>query len=1019
MIKLIRILLLSLTVSLIALTSLAQTGTLKGTITDKKSGETLPGVNIIVQGTTIGVASDIDGNYVIDNVPAGQQTILASFIGFESVSNEVMVEAGKSLTLDFSIGEDMMMLDELVVVGYGTKRKRDITSSISKISMDELQEIPVTNLENALQGRAAGVQVTQDNGMAGAPVTIRIRGTSSLATSAQPLYVVDGVPIVVKSLLTSSGYPDKSNALNLINPNDIESIEVLKDASAAAIYGSRGANGVVLITTKKGKAGKTKFDVSYTSGISEVTHVLDVLDGPGYLQASKEAWFNSSMGTEEDYYQNLPFGLYNNDLTYEENKQIIDNTNTDWINTMLRTGFQQDAAVSASGGNQYVTYYGGLYYNDTKGIIVGNDFKRLGVKVSLDIKASKKVRVGGNLNYTNRQYVNVPTGWAGGLGTAQSRSLPIMPIYNADGTYFAPRSGVNVVADYEDRQYKAWTNSLLGNIYFDYQIIPQLRWRTEFGLNNISQRERKYEGTITREEANATDRRLWIDNWTTNNTLSYDQTFAKKHRVTAMIGQSYQKYSEHGLQLFGESFPNPSLQNPTSTPKDRQTASGWEDEWAFLSYFGRFGYAFNDKYLFSFSVRTDGSSKFGPNKKWGTFPAASVGWIITEESWLQDSKWLSFLKLRGSYGQTGNSEFGTGKYWGTYYVTEYNGLQGIGISQKENFDLHWEVSTQYDIGLDFGLWSGRLAGGFDYYYRKTTDMLLNINIPATSGFTTVWDNVGVMDNKGWEVFLTSFNFVNKFKWKTELNFSRNKNNIIDIQGQVLSGLDVGGNYGNNYAQEGHPIGAWRLVEWLGVDPETGLDLFRNQETGEATTEYNFERDKIVVGDPYPNFFGGINNTFEYAGFDLGIFFSFATGQDVYRDDGKFFEGGNLGSNWNQMSTVLNAWKQPGDVASQSKLLWDSPVSTYNTTKYLNDASYLRLKSLTFGYTLSPELTAKLKMNRVRIFFTATNLWTLTDYAGWDPEVNRDFGSSNNVTQGTTYLSPPQAKTFNVGINLSF
>ncbi len=1017
MIKLIRIILITLFGGLMFSAAFGQTGVIVGKITAKDTNESLPGANIVIEGTTIGVSSDINGEYELENAPVGEHTLTASFLGFKTVSEKITIKPGERITVNFVLGEDLMLLDDLVVIGYGTKRKRDITSSISKIDVTEIEEVPLTNIEVALQGKAAGVQVTQDNGMAGSPVTIRVRGTASVMTSSQPLYVVDGVPIITGSLTTESGYCDKSNALNLINPNDIASIEVLKDASAAAIYGARGANGVILITTKKGKQGKTKYNFSYNSGISKVTHILDVLDGQEYIRAAKQAWFNSDMGTEEEFYKKLPFGIYNNDLSYEENKNTIDNANTDWSETMLRTGFQQSANLSASGGTQNTVYYIGGSYNKTNGIIVGNDFQRVSGKINLEHTANKRLKFGANLGVTNRQYVNVPTGWAGGLGTAQSRSLPVMPIYNDDGTYFAPKSGTNVVADYEDRKYKAYTTSILGNLYANYQILSSLSFRTEFGMNNIYQLERKYEGTITREEANGTDRRLTVTNWNTNNTFNFNKTFKEKHNVTAMAGMSYQRYKQQGLELFGAGFPNPALENPTNVPNDRKSTNGWENEYAFLSFFGRMGYIYNNRYIATLSIRNDGSSRFGTDKKWGLFPAASVGWILTEENFMQNVPVITFLKLRGSYGITGNSEIPEYRYIGVYYITEYNGEAGIGIGRKENPNLHWEETAQFDIGIDFGLLDGRISGGFDYYKRVSTDVLLNRNIPATSGFTSVWDNIGKMENKGFEIFLTSHNFIGEFSWITDLNISRNQNKIINLEGQILSGGDAGGTFGNNYAQEGHPIGAWRLVEWAGVDPETGQDLFINQETGETTTEYNFERDAIVAGNPYPEFYGGINNTLKYKGFDFSFYFTFSYGNDIYRDDGKFFEGGNIGSNWNQMTTVLDAWQKPGDITDQSQLLWNSSVSTYNTTKYLDDGSYLRLKSLTFGYTFPEELTRKLKFDRIRIYFVATNIWTLTNYIGWDPEVNRD--NSANVTQGVTYLSPPQAKTYNIGINLNF
>jgi outer membrane receptor protein involved in Fe transport len=372
---------------------------------------------------------------------------------------------------------------------------------------------------------------------------------------------------------------------------------------------------------------------------------------------------------------------------------------------------------------------------------------------------------------------------------------------------------------------------------------------------------------------------------------------------------------------------------------------------------------------------------------------------------------LSFLKLRGSYGMTGNASIGNYSYFGSYYATQYNGESGIGTGNIANPFLGWEKVSQYDIGLDWGILDGRISGGFDWYNKLTTDMLLDVNIPETSGSSSVTRNVGSMMNRGFEMFITSNNLTGKLKWKTELNLARNYNEILDIQGQIIAGET----YGNNFAQEGYPIGAWRLVEWAGIDPETGGELFINQETGEKTLEYNYARDAIVTGNPYPDFFGGMNNILTWKNFDLNILFTWAVGQEVYRDDAKFLEGG-LDGNWNQTTKVLDAWTPENTDGTVQRLTWQPDNRNYNTTRYLEDASFLRLKDLTFGYNLPESWANRIKVKNARIYFKGQNLWTLTNFTGWDPEVNRD--ASGNTTQGVTYLSPPQIKTIMVGINIT-
>lgn len=1040
--------------------AIGQTGSVEGTVADKNTGETLPGANVYIEGTTTGVSSDINGYYKLENIPVGEISLVISYVGYKSITQLVTVVEGRTATLDFQIEEDRMMLDELIVVGYGTSRKRAISSSISKVKVEEIKDIPVPTFETALQGRAPGVHITTDNGMASAPVTVRVRGTSSIYSSSQPLYIVDGVPIITGSYTTSSGYPDKSNVLSLINPNDIESIEVLKDASAAAIYGARSANGVVLITTKQGQAGKTKFDVGYYYGISDVTNKLDVLDGPEYLQFTKEAWTNSYVRAVKNNNQTniARFDTANNYEKYWGSlavpKELAQNTNTDWIDQMLRKGQIHSVYLNASGGDEKTRFFIGGTYDNNKGILLNNDFERITGKVKVDNNAFKWLTLGMNVGITYANYVQVPTGWAGGLGTAQSRSLPIMPIYDSTGNYYDPRGGTNVVATLNSVDYRSYQFWLLGDIYADVKITNDFSFRADFSMNNFFQRETMYESTITREDARGEDRRVQVGNYNMNYLLNYRKTFNGVHSLGVMAGMSVQSVRQYDVGLWGEGFPSPELKNPTSAT--RRDGYGFETGYGFLSYFGRATYSYSEKYWAEVSVRRDGSSRFGPDRRFGTFPAFSLGWTLSEEDFMNDVPVLTYLKLRGSYGLTGNAEIGNFRYFGLWGTRRYNGEPGIAPTNIANPDLHWEETSQLDIGLDFGLLEGRISGGMDYYYKYSSEMLLEKNIPQTCGMSSVIQNLGEMENTGFEFFVVTNNLIKEFQWTTEFNFSYNKNEIINIEGQIISGGDAGGTYGNNYAMEGHPIGAWRLVEFYGVQPEDGFHtitnayytgnvdmeqfnpndittyeygpqqfdvsaeggdpLFVNQ-YGEVTPIWDFDKDFGVFGNPYPKFYGGFNNIFRYKGFDLGVMFTYSLGNDVYRDDGKFFEGGNLGSNWNQMKTIEERWQKPGDQTDQPILLWDSELSTFNITKYLNDASYVRLKNITFGYNFPRSITQKLHFTNLRVYIMGTNILTFTNYPGWDPEVNRD--NSANVTQGVTYLSPPQAKTWTFGINFGF
>jgi len=1002
-------------------TAYGQLGTVTGTVTDKQTGEKLPGANVFIEGTTIGASTDADGKYTL-KVPVGKQVIICSYTGYVRISVILDIQSSQTITQNFSIAEDNLQLDEIVVVGYGTKRKRDITSSISSVKAQEIEAIPVENFGKALQGRTPGVQITSDNGLPGGGVTVRIRGTSSLTASSEPLYVVDGVPTTSGSYLNSSGFPDKSNVLSQIDPNDIESIEFLKDAAAAAIYGARSTNGVILITTKKGRLGegkmKTQISANYYFGFTTVTNKLKVLDGPTYLALTKEAWFNSKMGTEEEYYKQLPYGIYNPSLTYEQNRQIIDNTSVDWINECLRTGTLQSASLSATGGSARTQFFlGGSYYGEN-GFLKDNSFQRVNGRFNFSHNATDWLTFGLNASISKTISKRQPTGWAGGIGTGQSRSIPIMPVYTPDGGYFAPKTSnlTNVVAVRDDLSTSASTFAVLANVYAEAHLTKWLSIREDFGIDNFYLKDYKYEGTITHEQAVATDRRVQVENYTNVISLNFNKTW-KKHDVTAFLGYQVQNSQQNDVSLTGTDEPSSSLQQPNSA--SIITGSNWVTSYGFMSIIGRATYAYNNKYYATISLRRDASSRFGPGKKWGWFPAASVGWTLTEEKFVPDKvkKVLTYFKIRASLGQTGNSEIGDFSYVGLYQSSSYNGIPGIKIDRVGNPDLHWETTTQADIGFDFAFWSGRLNGGFDYYYKWTKEMLVAVNVPQTSGTSSIVKNVGRMDNKGIEIFINSNNLVGKFKWQTEFNINHNLNNVVDIAGQILAGE----NYGNNFAQEGHPIGAWRLVEYYGVDPQTGKELFVLADGSigpwdDADPNF-FKNNAKVVGNPYPTWFGGLNNIFSWKGIDASIFFTYQWGNNVYRDDGKFFEGGQIGSNWNQMATIEDHWEKPGDIATTPQLLWKNTYSTYNSTRYLDDGSFLRLKTVTIGYTLPANWTQAIKVSSIRVYIMAQNLWTLTKYQGWDPEVNRD--GSGNITSGTTYLSPPQGKTLTVGINVNF
>jgi TonB-linked SusC/RagA family outer membrane protein len=1007
----------------------AQSGIVQGTVTES-NGEVLIGATIMVKGTTQGTITGADGSYTIASIPAGDVVLVASYVGYGNQEINVQAVASQTVSADFVLSEDIEQLEELVVIGYGTKRKRDITSSISRVKSEDLANTTQSSFQNALQGRAAGVQITSANGMPGSAMTVRIRGTSSITSSSEPLYVVDGVPVITGNF--SNGWADGTNTLSALSPSDIESIEVLKDASAAAIYGSRSANGVVLITTKSGKSGQTKFNAGYWVGVNQITNIPDMLNSSEYVEYGKIAWANSGNDTTDNYqafYDNLPYGI---------TREMIDTTDTDWIDEMSQTGIVHQFNLSASGGDVKNTFYIGGTYRDEEGVQLGNEYKKMSAKINYEHTANDVFSIGTKNTLVYELNKRVPTGWAGGLGTAQSRSLPIMPVYDTTGNFYEPRSGINPVAYNADLDYGMNIYTLISTIYAQLNFTNWLSLRSEVAANIYDQRESRYVGTITQENAYSMDRRVMLTNLSTNTYLNFNKTFQDVHFVNATLGMSVESRSQYESLFQANKFPNPGLTNPTSG--SIQSGEGYETGHGFLSYFARAGYNYNNKYYATFSIRQDASSRFGANYQHGWFPSGSVGWTISEESFLQGNPILSYLKLRGSYGVTGNAEIGDFEYLGLWRAVNYIGSPGLEISKVENPDLRWERTAQLDVGIDFQLWRGRISGGFDYYLKQTSDLILDRPINQTSGQSSITANVGDLENQGIELFLTSHNLSSssQLKWVTDLTFGRNVNVVTNTDDNQLAGE----NYGNNVVAEGYPIGTWELVEYAGIAREDqtvsvtdwidfndqdlgtttkeieikgGDELFYNN-WGEITNEFDFDRDAKFTGNPYPKFFGGLNNSLNWKGFDFNIFFTFSVGMQVYRDDGKFLDGGFDG-NWNQTAIIKDAWSEDNPDGESHKLYWQPENRNYNSTRYLDEASYLRLKNLTLGYTLPASLSKRFFVERLRIYVGGTNLWTLTNYTGWDPEVNRD--GSGNITQGVTYLSPPQVRTVNFGIELDF
>ncbi|MBP7497216.1 MAG: TonB-dependent receptor [Bacteroidales bacterium] len=1027
----------------------AQKASVSGQLLDEKN-EPVIGAIVKIENTIIGTVTDIDGKYLLDKLDPGKYTLVFSIVGFITQKQSFTLTAGQNLILNKIMKEDVLKLEEVVVVGYGRRQKRDVTGSIETIKANDIKDAVVPSFDQAIQGRASGVQITAANGVAGAPVKVNIRGNSSISAGGEPLYVIDGIPMTSGDF-SPGNLGSKTNALADVNPNDIESIEVLKDAAAAAIYGSRGSNGVIIITTKKGKSGKTKFNAGYYAGMVNPTNKLDLLDAKEMLalrdKAQKEIAINAGIPYTPEAKNKAIYGNW----TRGQADSLAALGGTDWIDEVIRTGSIQEANLSATGGNDKTIFYVGGTYHKEKGFLLGNDYERISGRINLDNNATEKLKIGTNLALAYANNIRVPMGDAGGLGDAQ-RLFPYIPVKNADGTFFYPylqNYPGNAVWELENRKFNAKTYRTISGIYGDYDIIKDLKFRSEYGLDILSQIEEEYNFRNTQDAnstSNAWDRTSNVINWTANNYFSYNQIYNDIHNLNYTLGTSFQKSKTKGFGLYGWGFSNDFYTSPGNADAEHQSGYAYETRYSFLSYFFRLNYKLNEKYLAGLSIRNDASSRFGKNNRHGWFPALSAGWIASEEDFLKDSKYLSFLKLRASYGFTGNANIGDFAYYGVYYSTGgYNGIPGIVPGSLPNPDLGWEKARQTDLTLDYGLLNNRISGTFTYYYKKTTDMLLNVTLPSSSGYSSILQNVGSMRNNGLEITLTTRNIDKKFKWTTDFNIAFNRNKVLDVKGLIPDAFESG-EPGEGRVMVNYPVGQAYVVKFAGIaqkDEEipvydlngnkTGstykikagqelfYDKFGNLMSGDKSNA-DFYEHRVACGKPNPDFVGGITNTFSYKGFDFSFLFSFVYGNTIYDDPAK----NQIGA-WDKIAQrreILDSWTKDNtdtDVPALAYYGTDNyPIR--NSSRFLYDASFIRLRSLSFAYNLPVATCKKMYLDNMRIFIIGSNLLLWTKYPGWDPEVLRNVSTNSqqgNISFAGPSLQTPQARTISIGLNIGF
>ncbi len=1021
----------------------------KGVITSKTDNSTIPGVNITVKGTILGTVTDLHGNYEIDVDENG--VLVFSFVGYKNVTVNV---GGRSI-IDIVLEEDIQALDEIVVIGYGVVRKSDLTGSLSSVSGEEISKVPVTSFDQALQGRAAGVQVRQVTGKPGGETSVRIRGTSSITAGNEPLYVIDGMMITSNSSATTAG-GNRGPALNplaSINPSDIESIEILKDASATAIYGSRGSNGVVLVTTKMGKAGQSNISLDMYYGMQEVSKNLDVLNAEDFVYFVNKVDSDKGFPLDPDYLIPEKFG-----------------EGTDWQNALFRQAPIQSYQLNFNGGETKTKYMVSAGYFKQDGILVGSDFERLNFRINLEREVSEKINLGANIGISRIKSNGVLTN-AGTLlpGVSMTALLfpPTLPVLdpNQTGGYTYDdytgrddrhRNLVNPYADAVEVQDNATNMRVIGTVFGTYEIMESLVYKLNFGFDSFSSKENRFvPNFLKRTEANngeAVVATLNGASWLLENTVSYNKIFGTDHKLDAVVGFTTQAFSSEGLWAATLDFAdNKTGYYAIQNGMKPQPSITYSSEWGMISFLGRVNYILKDKYLFTATGRVDGSSKFGENNRYGYFPSGSFAWRISNEEFFPKNETFSNLKARVSYGVIGNSDIGNYGSLSTVAVvgegtfTNDQSYNGTAPLRYANPSLRWERANQFDGGLDFDMFGGRIIGTLDYYYRLTSDLLLDDQITATSGFTSTIRNIGSVINDGFEFGLNTVNIDKEVNWSSGIVFSVNNNKV----GNLTEGKDVlisGALWlptGWSILREGQPIGTFYGYQSDGVfqseaEIQEGPLLIsqaasgsakpgdrRYKDIGSRDVSGNLtdqpdgiidEADRTVLGQASPKFIWGFNNTVTYKNFDLSVFIHGISGNQVANVN--LFEIGFLNGETNVLQDHYdNSWSEENAGGIYPRINPDRNDQGFFSDAYLEDGSFIRLQTLSLGYSFASGVLEKMRMSKFRAYVSGTNLFTYTDYSGYDPEVNA-FGQ-NTLFQGADYGGYPTAKSVVVGIQITF
>ncbi len=993
--------------------SFAQENSISGTVTDDK-GLPLPGVNVLIENTNRGTQTDFDGIYTIS---ASRGAVISfSYIGFETKK----IVVADNTTVNAQLTASAAELEEVVVVGFGTTTEKKLLQSIGTIRTSAIEDIPAVTAQELLQGQTSGVQFTQSSGVLGAANIIRVRGVSSLNGGSQPLIVIDGVPLSDEVNTFNNGGNTGLNPLADLNPQDIASFSVLKDASATAIWGSRGANGVILIETKGGRRNTdTRVNADVWTSFTKVTDLIDVFDAKQYAEYRFARGQAGAGG-----------GIANiNDLPQQ---------GSDWLDLVTRTGFSQNYNVSAQGGGEKTSFFLGTGYSDLQGGIIGNNLRRINGRINLDHKANDWLNLGLNLAITNtlNDRINTENTTFAPL-TSAYLIRPFVQSRDENGNFTNNDFIQNVEAIEALQVNQVESTRVIGNVNAVIKFTEDFNYKGSFGVDRTQVDnftripelvDPSEDGVVPGGNAQnflANDNRIITDH-----TLNYNTTFDDIHTLGFVGGISYQETTFNNINITSENFLSDDLRNVangvgTLTSQTRAKRS-------LYGTFGRVNYDFKSRYLVEGSFRRDGFSRFGANKRFGNFWSVAAGWVVSEESFMQDIEVISLLKFRASYGTSGNDRIGgsfpsLGLFGSSVPALaatyNYNGAVGVAPTQPANLDLTYEESATLDVGMELGLFRNRINFNLNYFKKNTTDLLLPIPITELAGFGSINKNAGELENSGLEIGLNTKNIISdNFTWSTDFNISFVDTEVISLPGASISpeGRFIEAAGARQRAIEGSSTNNFYLVRYVGVNSQTGDAEYLDRE-GNVTTSPNFDTDRVVVGSALPDFYGGITNTFTYKDFDLSFLMSFTYGNDIFLDGLRFVGAPEGVGSFNQSVDVLNYWEQPGDNARYPRLGSSSEGLYSNSSTFqLRDGSFLRMRNLTFGYTLPESLLKHSKLfKKVRIYATGNNLFVIkkdSDLDGFDPEVTDDI---NPLIQGETFFTAPQARQFLLGTRITF